>query len=72
MSTLLIGLLTLLTYLLITNYIPKSEYEGFNFTDSGNDSSIFNIDDIYTKFSSEWDQGLDVNPVVFYSLVSLY
>lgn len=39
---------------------------------SGNDTSILNIDDIYDQFSVEWDQGLEVNPIVFYSMSLLY
>ena len=64
-------------------YCYPSDFGNFHFntsssgTDSSeNGSSILNIDDIslddiYDTFSSEWDQGLEVNPVVFYSMVCM-
>ena len=58
-------------------YCYPSDFGDFHFNTSSssgidssdNGSSILNIDDIYDTFSSEWDQGLEVNPVVFYSMV---
>lgn len=64
--------------LLYLGYCYPSDFGDFHFNTSSsgidssdNGSSILNIDDIYDTFSSEWDQGLEVNPVVFYSMVCM-